>query len=572
MNNDNLKGCPSLDKPWQKYYSNEEISASLPECTLFDALYKNNRNFPSSIALNYYGQKITFGTMFNEIQKTANAFYSLGVRTGDVVVICSVNIPETIYSFYALNRLGAIANMIDPRTSVSGVHDYITESSAKTVLTVDIAYPLIEKATEGTCVENIITISPADSLPYPAKLLYTLKNKRPRPAEKVVNWNQFISQGLTVKAKYAQYNKDTCCVIAHTGGTTGVPKSVMLSNDNINAVMHGYRFLGIPFKRGHRYFNDLPPFIMYGLCLATHTTLCYGLEVILYPIFDSKGFPKQFVKYKPHHFSALPDHLKYLIESRESKDMDLSYFITAAVGGDSLNRDLEKACNKHFMEHNCHYPVVKGYGMTELSATAVTSCPKANAIGSVGIPLVMNTIKIVDLNSGCELPYDKTGEIWISGPSIMLGYYHNPLETEKMIVSDADGKRWIKTGDLGYITKEGLLFHEGRIRRIYLTSFEGQPAKIFPMLVEEKLKSHTSVYDCTVVARLKPNSANYEAIAFVILKDNTSPSAALNDAFNQICESELPSYMWPVEYRFVTEFPHTPIGKVDYRKLEAQLI
>ena len=155
--------------------------------------------------------------------------------------------------------------------------------------------------------------------------------------------------------------------------------------------------------------------------------------------------------------------------------------------------------------------------MTELGATACTSCPKANAIGSVGIPLVANTIKIMDKDSMQELPYNQTGEIWISGPSIMLGYYNKSKETDDIIVTDENGVRWIRTGDLGHITEDGLLFHEGRISRIYLTSHKGQPAKIFPMLVEEKIKQCESIFDC-VVARLRNNSVNYEAIAFVILK------------------------------------------------------
>lgn len=158
--------------------------------------------------------------------------------------------------------------------------------------------------------------------------------------------------------------------MAHTGGTTGIPKSVLLSNDNFNSVTHGYRYVGIDFRRGHRYFNNLPPFIMYGLCLATHTTLCYGLEVILYPLFDSKGFPKQFAKFRPQHFSAVADHLRYLAEDKRTANMDLSKLITAAAGGDSVNPELEIKLNEFLHKPGCLYDIVKGYGMTELAATS----------------------------------------------------------------------------------------------------------------------------------------------------------------------------------------------------------
>lgn len=563
-------GYPSIDKPWLKYYDSEAINTPLPEGTMFEMIYKNNKDYPNDVALNYYGRKITYGTLFNEVEQAAKSFYALGVRSGEIVVICSVNTPETVCAIYALNRLGAIVNMVDPRTNAVGIHEYIKESNTRFIVTVEVAYPLIVKATAGTDVQKIISVSPADSLPQPQKFLYRLKSKAPELSENAITWGQFIALGTGVDPQYKTYQKNSCCVIAHTGGTTGEPKGVMLSNDNVNAVMHGYHYLGIPFERGQRYFNDLPPFIMYGLCLATHATLCFGLEVILYPIFDSKDFPKQFAKYRPHHFSALPDHLKYMAEDKATKNLDLGYFITAAVGGDSVNQELEITSNDYLHRQNCQYSVTKGYGMTELGATACTSCPKANAIGSVGIPLVMNTVKIIDVDSMQELPYNQTGEIWISGPSIMLGYYNKPKETADMIVTDENGVRWIRTGDLGHITEDGLLFHEGRIRRIYLTSHEGQPAKIFPMLVEEKIKLCESVFDCVVVARLRKGSANYEAVAFIILKDGEILSDKIKRKLETACQQGTPSYMWPMEYRFVTEFPHTPIGKVDFRALEEQ--
>lgn len=142
-----------------------------------------------------------------------------------------------------------------------------------------------------------ISVSAADSLPQSKKFLYRLKNKQPVLRKNAITWTEFVALGNGVKVQDVPYQKDQCCLIAHTGGTTGTPKGVMLSNDNMNAVMHGYRHLGVPFERKHRFFNDLPPFIVYGLCLAIHTTLCYGLEVIYYPVFDSKAFPKMFAKY-----------------------------------------------------------------------------------------------------------------------------------------------------------------------------------------------------------------------------------------------------------------------------------
>ena len=481
-----------------------------------------------------------------------------------------MNTPETLYALYALNRLGAVANMIDPRTNADGVRHYLEECDIRFVMTIELVYPLFAKVEQKYKIEKIISVSPADSLPQPKKFLYRLKNKQPALQKNAMAWTEFIALGNDTAIQDVPYQKNRCCVIAHTGGTTGIPKGVMLSDDNMNAVMHGYRHLGIPFERQHRFFNDLPPFIIYGLCLATHTTLCYGLEVIYYPVFDSLGFPKMFAKYKPHHFAALPDHLKYMAQDKATRNMNLDFFITAAAGGDAVSKEIESECNQYLARQKCSYQVAKGYGMTELAATAVTSTPHANALGSVGIPLIFNTVKIMDIDTGTELSYNQTGEIWISGPSIMLGYYNKPKETAEMILTDENGTRWIRTGDLGYITEEGLLFHKGRIRRIYITTHEGQPAKIFPMLVEDSIRKNDNVFDCVVVGRLKANSANYEAVAYVILKDHKFSQEDIKAELDMLCRENVPTYMWPVEYRFMGEFPHTPIGKVDFRALERE--
>lgn len=565
-----LTGYPSIDKPWLKYYTEEAINAKLPECTMYELLWQSNKDYLENTALNYYGRKFTYSQLFDGIEKAAKAFSALGVKKGEVVIICTVNTPEMVYALYALNRLGAIANMVDPRTNVDGIREYILESDARFVMTVDLAYPAIVKATKGTAVEKIVVVSPADSLPSVTKLLYKLKTKSPVIDEAAFDWKKFIELGNGVTPKYASYEKDTCCVMAHTGGTTGFPKAVMLSNENVNALAHNYSHIDIPIKRGHRYFNDLPPFIMYGLCFALHTTLYCGLEVILYPVFDSKGFPKQFAKYKPHHFCALPDHLSYLSSSSITSKMDLSHVITVGVGGDSLDCDLEKRVNSYLKSHGCKYQVVKGYGMTELTATAISSCVAANDIGCVGIPLVINTVRIVDTDTLQELKYNDIGEIWISGASVMLGYLNKPTETAETVITDENGVRWIRTGDLGYMTQDGLVYHKGRIRRIYMTAHEGQPAKIFPMVVEGALKKSTYVSECSVVGRKRKGSDYYEAVAFVVKKDDIVEDFVIKIEFTKICAENVPTYMIPAEYRFVSELPRTPIGKIDFRTLEKE--
>lgn len=570
MEEKTITGYPSMDKPWKKYYPEGYDKEPIPQCTIYEMLRSNNQHHPEDIAINYYGRRFSYRQVLDQIDATARAYAAIGVKKGDVVVICTVNTPEVVYTLYALNRLGAVSNMVDPRTNVDGIREYILETDSRLVMTIDQAYPAIAKAIQGTKVDKVIVVSPADSLPPVTKALYRMTNKAVQCGTEAISWKEFSALGEGITPTFVPYEKDTCCIMAHTGGTTGFPKAVMLSNDNLNAITHSYRYIDLPFERGDKFFNDLPPFIVYGLSIPMHTALCYGQEVILYPVFDSKAFPKVFAKYKPNHFCSLPDHLKYLTLDKRTQKMDLSFLKVVAVGGDSLDTGLERSMNTFLKEHNCRYRVLKGYGMTEVSAVAATTFGEANAIGSVGVPMIVNTVKIMDLDSGKEVGIGQSGEIWISGPTVMLGYYQKPEATAEIIVTDENGIRWIRTGDLGYINEDGLLFHQGRIRRIYMTAYDGQPAKIFPMVVEDAIRKSGKATACSVVGRKRRGSDYYEAVAFVVKKDPAADDTRIIESLNTQCAEQVPSYMMPAEYRFVTELPHTPIGKVDFRALEKE--
>ncbi len=199
MEEKKLTGYPSIDKPWLKYYSKEAINATMPECTIYEYLWESNKDHLNDTALWYFDRKISFSELFDNIEKTAKAFTAAGIKQGDIVVMATVTTPETIYAVYALNRLGAVANMIDPRTSVEGIKEYISEVDAKNVLCIDVAYPKIEKAIDDTTVEKIIIASPADSLPQPKKFLFNMLNKLkgsvPKLGNNCITWPDMLSAG-----------------------------------------------------------------------------------------------------------------------------------------------------------------------------------------------------------------------------------------------------------------------------------------------------------------------------------------------------------------------------------------
>lgn len=565
----NMTSYPSIDKPWLKYYTEEAINATLPECTIYEYLWENNKDYQSNVALNYFDRKITYGEVFANIEKATKSYSALGLKSGDIVTICAVTIPETIYSFYGLNRLGVVCNMVDPRTSAEGICEYIKEVNSKIVVTIDVAYPKIVEAIKGTSVEKIVVISPADSLPQPKKFLYKSFKATKIPNDNAhIKWNELIALGKDAKSETVSYKKDTPCVIVHTGGTTGMPKGVLLSDDNLNQSAFQAIMAGFDFKRDHTWLNIMPPFIAYGVGNGLHLPLVVGMEVILIPSFNPNEFADLLNKYHPNHMVGVPSHYGNIIRNKKMQNQDLSYIIAPTVGGDAMDISLEIETNEFLKKHNCKYPACKGYGMSEVAAgVSICSSHDVNKIGSVGIPLTHTTMAIFDIATGKELPYNQEGEICMTGPNTMVGYYNNETETNNVIRKHDDGLMWVHSGDIGYIDEDGFVFIKDRIKRVIIRH---DGFKVFPSLIEKTVDTNDNVVsNCAVGVADTSHSQGKLPIVFAVLNDGANAESVKAELF-ELCKKELPEYVQPADFVFIDKMPLTPIGKVDYRALEKE--
>lgn len=571
MEEKKLSGYPSVDKPWMKYYSVDAINTKMPECTMYEYLWQSNKDHLRNTALRYFGRKISFCEMFDNIEKAAKAFTAIGLKKGDIIIMATVTTPETVYAFYALNRLGVIPNMVDPRTSAEGIREYIREVDAKVVLTLDVAYPKIEAAIVGTNVEKIIVTSPADSLPPVKRMLFSVSEKVKgntyRFAGNCVVWKQFIGNGSTTPAKDMPYEKDFCCVIVHTGGTTGMPKGVMLSNDNVNALVLQSILTGIDMKREHTWMDIMPPFIAYGIGMGLHLPLVIGMETILIPSFEADKFDELLLKHKPIHMVGVPSYWGVIINSKKLAKKDLSYIIAPTVGGDTMDATLEKNANAFLREHGCRYPVTKGYGMTEVCAGVTGTVDAHNEPGSVGIPFVKTIVSVFDPETGEEMKYHEQGEICISGPNVMLGYYENEAATNAIKRVHRDGTVWIHSGDIGYMNEKGSLFIVDRVKKM-IVRYDG--FKVFPSLIEKAVSAHPAIASCCAVGLPDKDHAQGKLpVVFAVLNEG-GDAQTVNNELRKLCQNELPEYAQPVWFKFVDALPLTPIGKVDYRALEKE--
>lgn len=566
-----LTGYPSIDKPWLKYYTEEAIHASLPECTIYEYMYENNKDYPNDIALLYFNRKITYGELFKNIDKTAKAFTAIGVKKGDIVTVAMPSMPEALYCVYALNRLGAVANMIHPLASENEICHYLNEVKSAVFVMFTGTYELIKNAIDKTSVKKAVVASPVESLTVPVRFLYSLKNKEPKfGADSVFqSWSDFIKAGKGVTVNYESHDPNEMAVISHTGGTTGEPKGVMCSDRNINSVVLQVG-KGMPHTRQERVLVVLPPFVNYSLVNGCFEPLTLGLTAVLIPDYQPQKFDEYIKKYRPNHINSIPAYCEAMLSNEKLKNMDLSCLKYYFYGGDSLPEKKEEEINEFLLERGAQLPLGKGLGSTELVSSATATYPSCNYLGSVGIPLVKMDCQIVEPGTTNELSFNQEGELCITGPSLMLGYYEKPEATDDVIKIHEDGNRWLHTGDLGHITEDGIIYVTGRIKRIIMTKGnDGQVTKMFPDRIEKAILEHPAVSLCCVIGIEDDKRIHYPK-AVIVLNSGYEKSDATTAEILAVCKEKLPDYMVPeiIEYR--DDLPRTSRGKLDYRTLEKQ--
>lgn len=563
-----LTDRPSVDKPWLKYYSEEAINAPLPECTIYEYLVENNKDYLSDVAMNYMGRKISYKELFENIDKAAASFQKVGVKEKEIVTVALPSIPEAIYCVYALNKIGAVANMIHPLAGKDETINYINEVQSRIVVIFDGAYDAIAKDISRTSAEMVIVASPADSLPITLKLVYNLKVKRIRfDGNLFKNWDSFIrdGKGTTVKSVKKDYHE--MAIISHTGGTTGVPKGCMLSDYSTNAIVRQLQII-LPYARQDVCLVVLPPFVNYSLVDSMIGMIDIGITAALVPKYEPEKFPEYMRKFNPNHISSIPAYWEAIMNYVPTKRDDWTCLKNAYYGGEAMSVENENAVNKVMKSAHSGAILCKGMGATELVSAATMTGTGYNAPGSAGIPLVCVNCKIVDPESNRELNYYEEGEICFSGVSLMIGYFNNQEETDRIIKVHDDGNRWLHTGDIGYIDRDGLIFITGRIKRIIMTKGrDGQVTKLFPDRIERIIYSHKKVDLCCVVGLPDRDRINYPK-AFIVLNDVENAENVKKEILD-LCRKNLPGYMVPEEIEFVVDLPRTQRGKIDYRALQS---
>lgn len=564
-----ITGYASIDKPWLKYYEKIGITKEIPKVKAYDLIHNKYANNKELISLNYFGKKITYYEMFNNIEMVAKSLKKIGVQKGDIVLMALPTIPEMVYVFYALNRIGAIVDTVDPRIKSDRYKQIISETNAKYLFAIDMCYPTISSLLKEVDLSKVILTSATTSLPLPIKMLSLLKNKNRYKItdNKIIDWSDFIKLGQNYLGEVdCKYSADMPVVIVHTGGTTGEPKGVILTNENFNTMAVTQEISGFNSQEKDKFLTFLPPFIAYCLVNAIHDPLYLGFENILIPKFDASDFPNLMYKYKPNHVLAGPILWDYFIKNKKIQKEDLSYLKSPISGGDVLNIELEREINNFFKQHNCNIPIASGYGLTEVSAAAIYSKSTAYKEGFVGIPYVKNNVSVFVPGTKEELPYNQEGEICISTKTLMKEYFNNHSATANIIKKLADGERWIYTGDLGIIDHDGSIKVSGRIKRLIVRNGN----KIFPSDVENIILQNQLINRVSVVSMPSSEERNAPVAYLTIKPTGMGFENDIVDNIELAIRNKLPDFNVPVKYIFKLELPLTNINKIDFKKLEQE--
>ena len=557
-----------LNAPWYKHYYGVRKHLEYPNHSLYEQLKQTCQKYPNFIAFNYFGKKSTFKNVLSRVDECAKSLKKFGVEKKDVVTICMPNTPEAIIMFYAVNKVGAIANIIHPLSAENEIKESLKLTKSKVILTIDLAWEKLNNIIKETKIKLSIVSSVKDSMPSLIGLGYYITKgkdiKTPCWSKKVIDFNTFVEYGKDYKKETNEFlkGKDDA-VILYSGGTTGTSKGIVLTNLNFNAVaMQSYEACAC-LTPGMSVLSIMPIFHGFGLGICFHTAFTFGVTAIILPQFSAKTFDRLLKKYKPNIIVGVPTLYEALLNNKNMKDVDLSFVKCALSGGDMLSPGLKIKIDKFFKEHNCDIQIREGYGLTECVAASCLTPLSMYKKGSIGIPIPDMYIKIVRIGTIDEVPLGEDGEITITGPTIMKEYLDNKKETREVLKRHDDDKIWLHTGDLGSMDKDGFVYFKQRIKRMIVSS----GYNLYPSRIENVIEELDFVLKACVIGI--PHSYKVEvAKAFVVLKEDVEENESVRNEIYEHCKKNLAKYSLPYEIEFIKELPKTKVNKIDYMKLQ----
>jgi long-chain acyl-CoA synthetase len=555
------------ERPWLRYYGAVPASIDYPPITLYEAVAATAQRSPEAVAWDFFGTTATYRELLESIDTAAAVLASLGLKAGDRLLISMPTAPAGVIAFYAANKLGAVPALIHPLSTAPEIEHYLNASGARVALTLDAFYGVLAQAKPKRPLERIVLARIGDYLSPLKRFGFWLTKGRkiaPVPADQRVRWWKDLMAASHPAAPRASTSTDDAAAILFSGGTTGVPKGIVLSNRNLIAEgMQAAAWGGM--TGGDSILAILPIFHGFGLGVCVNAAFMAGGKSILVPQFSAEIVARLLKSARPNLLVGVPTLYDALSKDPSLAGSDLSCLRACFSGADTLPRPVKERFEALVASHGGKVKLLEGYGLTE-AVTAIMAMPLTEyREGSIGIPFPDMDARICRFGTTDELPPGEEGEICIAGPAVMAGYLDDPQATAETLKVHADGRTWLHTGDLGRRDDDGFFYFTVRAKRMIKSS----GFNVYPAQVESVLYQHPAVAEACVIG--VPDEAQVERVkAVVVLKDAAQESEATAQEMIDFCRERLIKWSCPREVEFRRELPKTRVGKIDFKVLVAE--
>jgi long-chain acyl-CoA synthetase len=551
-------------RPWHRFYGSVPVTLEYPEVTLYEALADTARRVPEAIAWDFFGTQATYRELIASVDRCANALAAEGLKAGERFLISMPTSPQGVIAFYAAIRLGAVPSLIHPLSTTPEVTYYLDQTGARMALTLDAFHATLAAATPRKPLARIILARIPDYLPPLKRIAFALTKGRKIPkvaADDRVRWWSALLAAPAPAVPAAAVGTDEPAAILFSGGTTDMPKGIVLSHRNFiseGKAAGGWCGLGA----GDSILAILPIFHGFGLGVCVNAAFMAGGKSILVPQFSAEIVAKRLKTDRPNVLVGVPTLFEALTRDRSLASADLSCLRACYCGADTLPRQVKERFEKLVADRGGKVRLLEGYGLTEAVSGIMATPIDVYREGSIGVPLPGMLARICVPGTVEEAPVGDEGEICVSGPAVMLGYLNDPEATAKALRLHGDARTWLHTGDLGRMDADGFFYFTVRLKRMIKSS----GFNVYPAQVEAVLRQHPAVAEACVIGVPDPSQVE-RVVAYVVLSNPSAANPGIEQTLIAHCRERVIKWSCPREIHFIDALPLTKVGKIDYREL-----
>jgi long-chain acyl-CoA synthetase len=578
------------EMPWLPYYGEMPATIQYPDATLYDVLCSTVRAYPHYTAIHFLGTSIRYRALKREVDAVAKGLLSIGVRPSDRICAILTNSPHAVVLLYAANRIGAVVSYFHPDAGPREIRYFLDDFGPRFAVVTDEHLSGFQGLLPGCEVRAVITTSYADHLSSGAvrklQLVHGRSGRVDIGIRGVVPVRETPARGdayelpptfswASVRALGAAAEPDSLpdrstgeiAAVAYTGGTTGTPIGVELGNAQLNAQAFQTQVQG-PVLAGQTLLGVAPVSHGYGLGVLVHSALACGARTVLLPDFSARSLTRAIRRTRPEYLVGVPKMYSMLVDDRKFRRTRLAFLMGAFCGGDRCSARVRDRFDAIVRRRGGAVRIREGYGMTETVAACAVMPDEIHRPGSVGIPYPDTLIRVALPTDGAPactkliwLSDGEVGEVCVSGPTVMKGYWRRPEETAARLVADDSGRVWLRSGDIGRIDSDGFLYFIQRSGRS--CSIDGET--VMPGLTEVVLSEHERVKEAIVLA--DEDTQGVSLTAHVVAVDSDLDEHFLENELRLACAGQLGPHLQPTRFVFHNSLPLTPMGVVDYRQV-----